>query len=650
MKTKVQQSRWGCVLFSWLGVLWLGCVPDALAQHQQLQGHVPAAVARLTSTGRLSATTNLYLSIGLPLRNQEVLSDLLRQIYDPASPNYRHYLTPEQFAEQFGPHPTNYQAVVNFVTAHGLKVRGTHSNRVVLDVEGSVASIEQALHVTLRTYRHPTEGRTFHAPDTEPALDLAVPVLDISGLENFTVPRPMARMQPLAPKAQATPSAGSGSGGTFLAADLRAAYVPGTTLNGTGQSVGLLQFDGYYSNDIASYIAQAGITTSVMLTNIAVDGGISTPGTGNGEVCLDIEMALAMAPGLSKIYVYEAPNSTAYWNDLLNRMATDNQAKQLSCSWSGGGVNATGEQIFRQMAAQGQSFFCASGDCDAFIGTTNACGFPTDSTNITIVGGTTLTTTGGGGSYVSEAVWNLRTTNTQAHGYWGSSGGISANYNLPIYQQGLDMTTNLGSITKRNVPDVALTAANIFGVCNNGASVTFSGTSAAAPLWAGFTALVNQRATANGQAPVGFLNPPLYAIGKGANYTNCFHDTTSGDNTWPNISNKFYAVTGYDLCTGWGTPNGTNLINALMLGPTVLGATPSNSPLTGGITVTITGISLGNGDITGVTLCGVPATLLNDNSPSQVVVSAGTALAPGVGDIVVTSSSAGATTLTNGFT
>ena len=125
------------------------------------------------------------------------------------------------------------------------------------------------------------------------------------------------------------------------------------------------------------------------------------------------------------------------------------------------------------------------------------------------------------------------------------------------------MTTNQGSTTMRNVPDVALTADNIFVVADNGQEENVGGTSAATPLWAGFTSLVNQQSVAGGSPPVGFLNPALYTIGKGPNYPNCFHDTTVGDNTWAGSPDRFFAVPGYDLCTGWGTPRGTNLINAL---------------------------------------------------------------------------------------
>ena len=115
----------------------------------------------------------------------------------------------------------------------------------------------------------------------------------------------------------------------------------------------------------------------------------------------------------------------------------------------------------------------------------------------------------------------------------------------------------------RNVPDVALTADYVWVIYENGNSDWFGGTSCAAPLWAGFTALVNQQAAGIGHAPVGFLNPALYTIASSASYTNCFHDITTGNNEWSGSPSLFVATAGYDLCTGLGTPNGTNLINAL---------------------------------------------------------------------------------------
>jgi uncharacterized repeat protein (TIGR01451 family) len=518
----------------------------------------------LPPVSQLSGSTNLHLAIGLPLRNKEELNNLLQQIYNPASPDYRRYLTPEQFTERFGPTEQDYQTLIAFAQANGLTVSGTHPNRVVLDVEGAVTDIEKAFHVKMRVYNHPTKARTFYAPDVEPSLDLAVTVLRISGLDNYTLPHPMVHQVAVDRVKNATPKSGSGPSGSYMGKDFRAAYAPGVTLTGSGQMVGLVEFDGYYANDITAYEATNGLS-NVTLKNVLLDGFNGTPTTGpnsgNAEVALDIEMAISMAPGLSKVIVYEAgPNGTP--NDVLSQMVSDNQAKQLSCSWGwGGGPDATADQLFQQMAAQGQSFFSASGDSDAFVGDTSS-QFPSDDPYITLVGGTTLTTTGAGGSYVSETVWNSGFVRS-AMSYLGSSGGISTVYSIPIWQQAISMAANQGSTTMRNVPDVAMVADNVSIMADNGQQETVVGTSCATPLWAGFVALANQQAVANGQSTVGLINSAIYAIGKGANYTTDLHDITTGNNEWSASSTEFTAVTGYDLCTGWGTPTGTNLIKAL---------------------------------------------------------------------------------------
>ena len=540
-------------------ILWIVAVfcilieaAASAAQLQRLHGHVPLAATQLTPLGQLDSSKRLSLAIGLPLRNQAELDQFLKELSDPQSPNYRHYLTPAQFAEKFGPSESDYEAVAAFAVAHGLTVKARHPNRVILDVSGSVTEIEKALHTKMQVYRHPSESRDFYAPDTEPSLDLPVRISHIGGLDTYSIPHPNLHLRPdtvLTPKA--TQNAGTGPNGAYAGPDFRAAYVPGTTLTGSGQSVALLQFDGFYASDIAAYKTQFGLP-DVPVIPISVDGGVSTPGSGNSEVCLDIEMVLSMAPGISAVYVYEAPNPSP-WVDLLSKIANDNLAKQVSCSWGGGSANAAAEAIFQQMAAQGQTFFNATGDSDAFTGTIP---FPSDSPNITEVGATTLTTTGAGGGYVSETVWNW------GNGV-GSSGGSSTYYSIPNWQQSVSMTQNQGSTTMRNVPDVALVGDNVYVKYNNGSSGSFGGTSCAAPLWAAFTALVNQRAAANGKSPVGFLNPAIYSLGLSGSFASEFHDTTTGNNYSSSSTAKFCAVAGYDLCTGWGTPMGSALIDAL---------------------------------------------------------------------------------------
>ena len=163
---------------------------------QAIPGHVPSAAARAQAVGRLGITNHLQLAIGLPLRNRPAFTNLLNQLYNPASPNYRRYLTPEQFAEQFGPTEQDYQAAIAFARAHGLRVTSTHPNRMILDVTGSVADVEKTFQVKLHVYPHPQETRTFFAPDGEPSLDLQVPVLHIGGLNNYSRPRPRSQRVP----------------------------------------------------------------------------------------------------------------------------------------------------------------------------------------------------------------------------------------------------------------------------------------------------------------------------------------------------------------------------------------------------------------------------------------------------------------------
>ncbi len=551
-------------------LMLLFTTPGSGAGRQDLRRHVPAAVARLglMPAGRLPGTNRLNLAIGLPLRNTNVLSKLLQDIYDPASPLFRHYLTPEQFTGQFGPTRQDYDAVVQFAKSHGLQITATHSNRLLLDVAGQVADIEAAFQVTLRTYPHPREQRVFYAPDVEPSLDLAVPVLHISGLDNYVVPHPMSlRNTPLSGSTGAVPATGSGPAGTYLGKDFRAAYVPGVSLTGSGQVVGLLEGDGYYTNDITSYDSQAGLP-DVPLKNVLLDGFDGTPGSDNVEVALDIDMVTCMAPGLSSIIVYEGEVP----DDILNRMATDALANQLSSSWTYG-IDAVTEQIFQEFGAQGQSFFNASGDGDAYT-VYNGIPTPCDDPNITIVGGTTLTTSGPGGAWVSETVWNWDVEFGPNYDGVGSGGGISTTYPIPTWQQGIDMTANQGSTTFRNLPDVALTADNVFLIFNDGESGSFGGTSCATPLWAGFIALVNQQAMASSNSLVGFINPAIYLIGVEPGYASAFHDITTGNNVWSGSPDLFYAVPGYDLCTGWGSPTGTNLIMALAM-PEPLKITPT---------------------------------------------------------------------------
>ena len=529
----------------------------AAAERQVLSGHVPAAAAHQTPLRPVPATNHLSLAIGLPLRNQELLDTLLGQIDDPLSTNYQHFMTSEEFAQTFGPTEEDYETLKRFAVANGLAVTHTFSNRTLLDVDGSVSDIEKAFHVHLHFYQHPTEPRMFFAPDSVPSLDLALPVLGICGLDNFIIPRPTGRMFPLEENPYPQPQGGSGPGGLFMGSDFRKAYAPGTTLNGSGQIVALVQFGGYFVSDITGYETQAGLP-NVPLQNILLDGFNGASNVFSVEVTADIELVIAMAPGLSKVTVYEGISA----DNILNQIATDNTAKQISASYTFA-EDAMTVQAYRQFRMQSQAYFNAAGDGGAFIGSGGA-GEPAVDTNVTAVGGTVLSTDQAG-NWVSETVWN---NNYFAPGgtNGGGNGGFSSTFPIPPYQLGIDMSLNHGSTTFRNVPDVALLAVNAF-VVFNGQNSSFAGTSASSPLFAGYCALINQQAAIVGKPPLGFLNGRIYELGKGPFYRTAMHDITTGNNTNNVITTNFFAVAGYDLCTGWGTPAGTNFINALVGAP-----------------------------------------------------------------------------------
>jgi subtilase family serine protease len=519
-------------------------------QAQLLPYHAPRSIARsnLKPAGRLPASMQLNLFIGLPWRNQEALTNLLSDLYNPASPNFHHYLTPKQFAEQFGPATNDYETLIAFVQAHGLTVTRRHPNRMLLDVSAPVSKVEQTLHVRFLTYHHPTEKRDFFAPDATPIFNAPVQVLAVSGLDNFSLPSPCVHIETNAPQSGPVPYGGSGIGGTYRGYDFRDAYMPGVTLTGAGQSIGLFEMDGYHTNDITTYEQQASLP-NVPLKNVFLNSITNNAVGANGlEVTLDIDMAVAMAPGISNVIVYEGTNTA----DILNRMATDDLANQLSSSWKPFDASLLTDQALQELAAQGQSMFQASGDSDAQPALDIS---EPSSPYETLVGGTVLTTSGGLGSWVSETTWNPGSGT-------GTGGGISAVYSIPDWQTNVSMAINGGSASYRNSPDVALTAKNVL-VINNGLSLGVGGTSCAAPLWAGVAALVNQQAAQRRLPPVGFLNPAIYTIGLSPDYNSCFHDTTTGNNFSSGSPAEFSAESGYDLCTGWGTPAGQSLIDAL---------------------------------------------------------------------------------------
>jgi subtilase family serine protease len=537
-------------------LLVIGALSFAGATGSQAQSflthHVRSIVgnAETQAIGRLPANQIMNLDIVLALRNQAGLQSLLREIYDPTSASYRHFLTVPEFTARFGPTQEDYDQVLQFAKTNGFTVVGGTRDGMDVQIRGPVSSVETAFHVSMQTFQHPAEDRTFYAPDREPTVDLPFNLWHISGLDNYSIPHPLlvrksdyAKGHGIDPD-EVVPYATTGSGpsASFLGSDMRAAYYGGTSLTGAGQNLGLLEYAGTDLADLNTYYKNVHQTNKVPITLLSTDGTSTSCLYANGcddtEQTLDMTQAIGMAPGLSSLVMYIGSSDTA----IISVMTTHSPLpKTIGCSWGWTPADPnTLNPYFEKMAAQGQNFFVASGDNSTWSSRNEA--WPADNAYVVSVGGTDLITTSAAGPWKSETAWS------------SSGGGVSPDrIAIPSWQKlsGVINSSNRGSTTYRNGPDVSANANFTFYTCADQTSCLaneYGGTSFAAPMWAGFMALVNQQRAAEGKSTLGFLNPTIYADNVTSSYSTGFHDITSGR------SGSYSAVTGYDLVTGWGSP------------------------------------------------------------------------------------------------
>ncbi|HEX4222002.1 MAG TPA: S53 family peptidase, partial [Pseudonocardiaceae bacterium] len=467
--------------------LVLGGTANAASQLVALANNVNPALASSDRVATLAPDTPMSVAVSLKLHNTEGLNQFLADVANPASPTYRHYLTPAQFDARYGPTRSDVATVTSFLTASGLKV--THVEGQVVDATGSAATISHAFDTSIGTYKQ--ANREYFANATAPTVpaNVAAVVQGISGLDNHTVHTNDAVAKPAASVQGFTPS------------QLHTAYNTGSLGTGSGESVALWEFDGYQQSNISAYDKQFGISPSAP-TTVSVDGANynSNPGDGQGEVELDIEIVQGMASAV-KTYVYEAPNSDQGQIDMANQIASDDKVQVTSISWgeceteSSSATTTSTDNALEQGASEGISFYSASGDSgsdDCGDGST-AVDYPGSDPNVSSVGGTSLKT-GSGGAYKSEVAWNSDGG--------ASGGGVSTVFKAPSWQK--------GSGGMRTVPDISSDADpnTGFAVYSAGSWQEYGGTSCAAPMWAGFTALYN--AQSGGQ--LGNPNPALYKV------------------------------------------------------------------------------------------------------------------------------------------
>jgi subtilase family serine protease len=542
------------------------CAATVLGQAQTMMTrHVRDVVVngQAAQLGHLSSDDVLQLDVVLPVRDQNGLDEFLAELSDRSSQNYRHFLTPAQFTERFGPTQEDYDAVVEYLRGNSLIVVGGSRDGMDVQAKGSVSAIEAAFHVDMMIYQHPTEKRLFFGPDREPTVNLPFQLWHVSGMDNYSIPHPKfvrksdyAKAHGLDPATISHASIGSGPAKSFLGSDMRAAYYGGTALTGAGQNLGLFEYLGTDLADLSTYYKNVKQTRTVPVTLLSTDGTstkcVYSKAGGycdDTEQTLDMTQALGMAPGLASLVMYVGSTDTA----IISAMTTHSPLPTtIGCSWGWTPADPkTLDPYFKKMSAQGQNFFVASGDDSTWKKNGNAEAWPADDDYIVSVGGTDLTTAGAGGPWKSETAWV------------DSGGGISPDgIPIPSWQKlaGVINSSNKGSTTLRNGPDVSANANFTFYVCADQEACTaneYGGTSFAAPMWAGYVALTNEQLANSGKPTLGFINPYLYAFGVSSSYDTDFHDITSGK------SGSYSAVKGYDLVTGWGSPNGRGLIKAL---------------------------------------------------------------------------------------
>lgn len=463
-------------------------------------------------------------------------------------PKDRHYLTRGEFAATHGADPEDIAKVSAFAQSHGLVVVESSTDRRSVYLSGTAAAFSAAFGVKLQqfegaegTFRGRTGGLTVPA-------DLDGIIEGVFGLDDRPQARPHFQCQP-GTFADAL-AAGSSS---FTPLQLANLYSFPSGLDGTGQSIAIIELGGgYRSADLKAYFKSLGLSVPKVKT-VHVDGGNNHPSTADsadGEVMLDIEVSAAIAPK-AQIVVYFAPNTSRGFLDAITKALHDtvNKPSVISISWGSPESAWTSQsmaqfdQTFQAAAAMGVSICVAAGDNGSSDGVTDGIAhvdFPASSPYALGCGGTKVV--GSGKTISSETVWNEGPNSA-------TGGGVSSTFSTPVYQK--SVSTLFGG-TGRGVPDVAGDADPVTGyqVRVDGQNFVIGGTSAVAPLWAGLIALYNQKLG----KPVGFLNPIIYGslAGKGL-----FNDVVVGNN------GAYSSGPGWDACTGWGSPIGQKLLTSL---------------------------------------------------------------------------------------
>ncbi len=559
--------------------------------HLSKKPQLPPDAKRLSA---VKPSQPFTLTIGLAPRRPQAFDAFVQAVTTPGTAQFGKHLARGEYAKRFGPTAASIEPLTKSLQAAGFVVSPFHAARQFLKARGSAETISTFFHTTMANYET-ADGTRHFSVTSAPKIDQSLKTLitGISGLGSFNTLSPSVTKQThaavAAPSCQAASdlaTSGYGITTTQLATayGLDRYYSAGNT--GQGVTVGIYELARYKASDISTYASCYGVTPNIV--NVNVDGGppqySAAASSDATEPTLDIDHVISVAPS-ANIMVYQAPNSTAANpsspNNLLARIAADDLAQVITTSWGlcesdnpdPGGVNFE-NGLFKQMAAQGQTFIAASGDngpadCAGNssdpVDTSDAVDDPASQPYVTGVGATRTTSF----SPLVQSAWGRGSLSGG-----GSGGGLSAVWPRPNWQVVASSDVRVTAATKRMVPDVSLNGDPRSGVliyqADQGGWFPIGGTSAASPLLAAVVALADVLC----QRSVGFMNPSLYraALASPAN----FNDVTAGSNS-VGTKTLFTATSGYDLASGLGTPLGGALDSLCAAAP----STTSTSTLIG---------------------------------------------------------------------
>jgi kumamolisin len=532
--------------FGFVGLAWSQRTSDLAT----IGNNTPLSLQSAQFLGHADPNTNMDIVIGLKMRNEDELSDLIARQNDPNSPDFHNYITPSEFVARFGPEQSDVDRVTAYLQSQGLTGLQVSPNSMLIQARGAVHQIEKAAHVSINIYS--LKGSEHFSNDRDPSFPgyLQHIVQSVMGLTSISNIRSMAHanVQPQAPSVVYTP-ANIATAYNFPNAN-NTRIGSGKTYSGKGVKLAIATAFVYDPVDVNTFWQQFHITRTGTIRNIPV---VASTTVLHYETTLDVEQAGAQAPG-ADLLIYSVPADT--YQDfalMFNQIVHENLADVISTSWvdcesvTPSAALQSEHAAILQGTAQGQSFFVGSGDKGAYACSSTptqlTVDYPSSDPFVTSVGGTSLFL-GADGTRTSESTWT------------GSGGGVSTIFARPAWQIGHVVPKN----TKRTVADVAFLAdinTGYYVFYQNqwleGGGTSFGGPNWAA-LWSLTTEAVGHRA--------GIATPWLYLLSNIGFYPTLFHDITTGNNG-NGVGPGFNAGPGWDYPTGLGSPNGANLVEII---------------------------------------------------------------------------------------